>query len=167
MKLLTDWGFTRESWRGTRGEYLVLLQGVLMVGFVLLPRYGAIALPSFLSLIATGVAAALAGFAAILLGKGLLDLGQSLTPLPYPRSDGELVQTGVYGIVRHSLYSGIILLAIAYTLWTTSVSHAVATVILFIFFDRKAAQEERWLSEKYSDYSAYQQRVKKLLPWIY
>jgi hypothetical protein len=40
MKFLSDWGFTREGWRsGERGEYLVLLQGVLLIGFVLLPVY--------------------------------------------------------------------------------------------------------------------------------
>jgi hypothetical protein len=36
MKLLSDWGFTPEGWRsGARGEYLVLLQGALLIGFVL------------------------------------------------------------------------------------------------------------------------------------
>ncbi|HEY9817291.1 MAG TPA: isoprenylcysteine carboxylmethyltransferase family protein [Candidatus Obscuribacterales bacterium] len=166
MKLLTDWGFTAESWRGTRGEYWVVMQGLLMVGFVLVPVYGP-ALPLGLSLGLKAIALGLALFALVLLGKGLVDLGQSLTPLPYPREDGQLIQTGMYGIVRHCLYSGIVLMAIAFSLWQGSLSHLAATLVLFFFFDFKARKEEAWLTDKYPDYSAYQQRVKKLLPWIY
>jgi protein-S-isoprenylcysteine O-methyltransferase Ste14 len=166
MKWFTDWGFTAESWQGRRGEYWVVLQGLLMLGFVLVPVYR-LAVPAPVHIALTGVALGLALFAGLLLGKGLLDLGQNLTPLPYPRDDGQLVQTGVYGIVRHCLYSGILLLAIAVTLWQVSLSHLGATLILFVFFDLKARQEETWLTEKYPDYLDYQQRVKKLLPWIY
>uniref|UniRef100_A0ACD5H0J7 Uncharacterized protein n=1 Tax=Desertifilum tharense IPPAS B-1220 TaxID=1781255 RepID=A0ACD5H0J7_9CYAN len=40
MKLFSDWGFTRQGWRtGEKGEYLTLLQGLLLVGFVVLPVY--------------------------------------------------------------------------------------------------------------------------------
>jgi hypothetical protein len=31
MKLLSDWGFTIDWWRGLRGEYWVITQGVLLV----------------------------------------------------------------------------------------------------------------------------------------
>lgn len=166
MKLLSDWGFHPESWRGGRGEYLVVLQGLLLVGFVALPVQS-IDVPPMAAYSLKAIALGLAAFATVLIGKGLLDLGENLTPLPYPREDGQLVQTGVYGIVRHCLYSGLILLAIAFTGWTVSLTHGIATLVLFIFFDRKAAKEERWLSEKYPNYSEYQTRVKKLLPWIY
>lgn len=166
MKLLNDWGFRQDSWRGARGEYLVVLQALLLVGFVVLPVQSVV-IPPIAAYILNAIALGLAALASVLLGKGLLDLGKNLTPLPYPRDDGELVQTGVYSIVRHCLYSGLILLAIAFTCWTVSLTHAIATLVLFIFFDRKAAKEEQWLSEKYSDYSEYQTRVKKLLPWVY
>jgi hypothetical protein len=40
MKLLTDWGFTLEGLRdGKRGEYLVFLQGIFILGFFLIPVY--------------------------------------------------------------------------------------------------------------------------------
>jgi protein-S-isoprenylcysteine O-methyltransferase Ste14 len=166
MKLLNDWGFRQDSWRGARGEYLVVLQGLLLVSFVVLPVQSVV-VPPLMAYVLKAIALGLAAFASVLLGKGLLDLGENLTPLPYPRDDGQLVQTGVYSIVRHCLYSGLILLAIAFTAWTVSWPHSIATLVLFIFFDRKAAKEERWLSEKYPDYNEYQTRVKKLLPWLY
>lgn len=174
MKLLTEWGFSRVGWRtGQRGEYWVVVQAVLMLGFVALPvyqpqlalftfvqssawRYGIWAIVSFLGLVA-----------AVFLVKGLRDLGGSLTPLPYPREDGQLVRSGVYGIVRHPIYSGVILAAIAWTLFQFSLTHLVGTILLFLFFDAKSRQEEVWLSDRYPGYSSYQQDVKKLIPGIY
>lgn len=171
MKLLSDWGFTRQGWRsGEHGEYLVLLQGALLIGFVLLPVYRPTGLlidsPLFLYL-RWGIAAVLGLSATLLIVKGLLDLGHSLTPLPYPRDDGQLVQSGVYRIVRHPLYSGLICAALSWTVWQFSLSHLVAVAILFIFFDIKARREEAWLSQKYPEYSDYQQQVNKLIPGVY
>lgn len=171
MKLLSDWGFTRQGWRsGERGEYLVLLQGILIAGFILVPVYRpaewVIDAPGVLYL-CWGSALALGVGASILLLKGLLDLGHSLTPLPYPRDDGHLVQTGVYSFVRHPLYSGLIFAAVAWTVFQFSLSHLSAAAILFTFFDAKARREETWLTEKYPEYSDYQQRVKKLIPGVY
>jgi len=170
MKLLSDWGFSPQGWRtGQRGEYWVLLQGLLMVGTVLLPIYRlpALTVSPLWTYGLWGVAGAIALLALILMGKGLLDLGQSLTPLPFPREDGQLVQTGVYGIVRHPIYSGVILGTLAYAIAQQSLSHFLAALIFLLFFNIKAAREETWLMEKYPDYAEYRQRVKKLIPWIY
>jgi protein-S-isoprenylcysteine O-methyltransferase Ste14 len=169
MKIISDWGFNRQSWKGERGEYLLLLQAILMVGFLLVPvyrpasvwiqppwQYGLWAIASLLLIPAL-----------LLAGKGLLDLGRNLTPLPYPREDGELVQTGMYGVVRHPLYSGILLAALAYTIGQLSLSHAVATGVLFLVLNYKASREEAWLSDRYPAYSTYRQRVKKLIPGLF
>jgi protein-S-isoprenylcysteine O-methyltransferase Ste14 len=171
MKLLSDWGFTRKGWRsGERGEYLVLLQGALLIGCVLLPVYRPLNWtmdsPTLLYL-RWGIAPAMGLGASVLIFKGLLDLGRSLTPLPYPREDGELVRSGVYGIVRHPLYSGLIFAAFSWAIFQLSLSHLIATAILFIFLDAKAGREEAWLSEKYPEYLEYKQRVKKLIPGLY
>ena len=171
LKLLNDWGFTRKGWRsGERGEYLVLLQGALLIGFVLLPIYRPtdlnIGSPQLLYL-RWASALALGIIAFVLIIKGLQDLGRNLTPLPYPRENGQLVQLGVYSLVRHPLYSGLLFAAFSWTIFQLSLSHLIATAILFIFFDTKARREEAWLTEKYPEYSDYQQRVKKLIPGLY
>lgn len=170
MNKLKDWGFTKDSWKGDHGEYWVLAQGVILVGFVLLPTWHPVTwntLPTWVGYGKGEIAVTLTGFAVFLLLKGLLDLGSNLTPLPYPREDSTLVQTGVYGIVRHCLYSGLILGTAAYSLWTLSLPHALVTALLFGVLDRKARQEETWLSERFPDYADYRQRVKKFIPWIY
>ncbi|MEG4211182.1 isoprenylcysteine carboxylmethyltransferase family protein [Microcoleus sp. S13_B4] len=171
MKILTDWGFTRESWRNnSRGEYLVLLQGALLTGFAILPVYQlpGLKIQSTQLLYITWFMASMLGLSGLIfIIKGLIDLGKNLTPLPYPIENGELVQTGIYGIVRHPLYSGLILAAFGWTIFQMSISHLIASTILIIFFEIKANREEAWLTKKYPDYSQYSQRVKKLIPGIY
>lgn len=169
MKFITDWGFSAESWKGQRGEYWVLMQAVLMLGYLLLPVYRPVWLmvqPPLLYGIWV-LSGLLFAVAAVFLMKGLIDLGENLTPLPHPKENAQLVQSGIYGIVRHPLYSGIILAAKAYAIGQLSLSHLAATLVLFLFFNFKADREETWLSEKFAAYPEYQQRVKKLIPWIF
>lgn len=171
MKLLTDWGFSWKGWRtGHRGEYLVLLQGALMAGFLVLPVYPLPhffqEVPAFLNL-RWSVAGVCGLIGVIFCGKGLLDLGKNLTPLPYPKTEGELVTTGIYQWVRHPLYSGLIFAAFGWTIFQGSLSHLILTLIWLVFFDIKARREEAWLTEKYPQYADYQKQVKKLIPGVY
>ncbi|HEY9662170.1 MAG TPA: isoprenylcysteine carboxylmethyltransferase family protein [Allocoleopsis sp.] len=169
MKLFSTWGFNRESWKGQRGEYWVVAQAVLMLGYCLLPVYRPhwlVVSPPLLYGVWT-IAALLALAGLILVSKGLLDLGINLTPLPYPREEGTLVQSGVYSVVRHPLYSGLLLAAKAWAIWQLSLTHLLGVLVGFLFFNLKAEREETWLTERYPDYVSYQQHVKKLIPWIY
>jgi protein-S-isoprenylcysteine O-methyltransferase Ste14 len=170
MKLLSDWGITNGWWRGLRGEYWVIAQGVLLFCFAILPNEQ----PSFINIdlpvwnyVSLGLTVVFGVGAMILLGRSLFDLGQNLTPLPHPRDDGQLVQTGSYSLMRHPLYSGVILLAFTYASWQMSWVHFLGSIALLIFFDAKARKEEVWLTEKFPAYSTYRTSVKKLIPWIY
>jgi protein-S-isoprenylcysteine O-methyltransferase Ste14 len=167
MKLLSDWGITTNWWRGDRGEYWVIAQGVLLLIFALIPPIT----PSFIDLrlsiwvYTSWILTAIFGILAIVfLGRSLSDLGQNLTPLPHPRDEGQLVITGVYGLVRHPMYSGVIYLALAYASWQVSWVHLVGSIVLFVFFDAKSRKEEVLLTEKFPDYASYSISVKKLIP---
>ncbi|MEK6629465.1 MAG: isoprenylcysteine carboxylmethyltransferase family protein, partial [Acidobacteriota bacterium] len=98
---------------------------------------------------------------------GLVSLGPGLTPLPRPKDDAPLIQTGPYAIVRHPIYCGALVLALGWALviqgWLT-VGYVLA---LFVFFDIKSRREERWLVEKFPEYRRYQQRVRRLVPFLY
>ncbi len=170
MNQLKAWGFSAQWWRGERGEYWALGQGLLSLGFILLPVYPGATLGSgspIGQLVGWGAAGLFSLIAAGLLLWGVMALGENLTPLPHPKDEGELVTGGVYGIVRHPIYSGVIFLAIAYSCWQWSLIHGMGALGLLLFFDIKARKEEAWLKDKFSDYDRYQSQVKKLIPWIY
>lgn len=96
-----------------------------------------------------------------------LNLGQNFTPLPKPKDDAVLIQTGLYRFVRHPIYFGVIMLSIGWGLIQQSTLVWVYVLILAIFFDIKSRKEEQWLQAKFSAYADYQKRVRKLIPWIY
>lgn len=170
MGKLEEYGFTKDSWKGARGEYWVLAQVLILVAFVGMPQWHPVAWdrwPTWMRYGRLAIALALGIFATLLIVKGLLDLGENLTPLPYPRAESSLVQTGIYGWVRHCLYSGLIFGTAAYSLWSFSIPHFLTTALLFLVLDLKARKEEAWLVERFPEYEAYQQRVSKFIPGIY
>lgn len=114
----------------------------------------------------------MAGVVAVMVGLlmsivALLQLRSALTPFPEPRAQGALRTDGLYAWVRHPVYTGLILAAAGWALYCASAWGALTTAILFLFFDRKAAREERALARRYSEYAAYSARVPKLIPGIY
>jgi protein-S-isoprenylcysteine O-methyltransferase Ste14 len=117
--------------------------------------------------ISTVVGAALMLSGAALLFTGLLKLGSNLTPLPYPKPQARLVDTGPYGLVRHPMYTGGILLAYGWALLVHGwLALAYATVLL-VFLDIKSGREERWLVDAFPGYPDYQRRVRKLIPFVH
>jgi protein-S-isoprenylcysteine O-methyltransferase Ste14 len=157
------------SWRGSRGEWYVVGQVVLIAVVFLCPRTlpGLPAWPEPLARISLFAGAALA-FAGIgLLLAGSFGLGPNLTPLPFPRADAILVQTGPYRIVRHPMYAGGIALAYGWALFVRGWLTLGYATVLLVFLEVKASREERWLSDRFPDYPDYQRRVRKLIPFIH
>ena len=96
-----------------------------------------------------------------------VNLGKNLTPLPRPKENAELIQNGLYRLVRHPIYFGVIVLSIGWGLIQQSTLIWLYVIVIAIFFDIKSRKEERWLTERFSTYADYQGRVRKLIPWIY
>jgi protein-S-isoprenylcysteine O-methyltransferase Ste14 len=140
------------------GQFVLL--GVLLV----VPRVGP-AWPRWLRRVGGVVGIPLLGGGLAMAGAAFCDLGSNLTPLPKPKDDSELVRTGLYGIVRHPIYSGLILFAYGVAALTGSCSRLVVATALLAWLNAKASREETWLLERYPDYAAYRQDVPRLLPW--
>lgn len=149
---------------GRRGEAWVLSQVLLFALFLLMPQIGP-AWPAPTVLRFFGANAVLVGIA--VLGGSAISLGKSLTPFPRPLPRAELVTTGAYRLVRHPIYLGLLLAALGISIFTLSPLRLLLTLILGVFFDCKATREEKWLLERYPGYSAYQAKVRKLLPYLY
>lgn len=155
--------------KGRRGEWYLVVQAGLFILLAFGPRSwrGEAAWGAPYGWIGS-VGGGILLVAGIMLGvTGALNLGRNLTPLPAPRENATLVMAGAYRIVRHPIYSGIILMACGWGLWLQSWLTIAYALLLFAFFDIKSRREERWLVEKFPQYAAYRQRVRKLVPFIY
>lgn len=146
-----------------RGELWVVGQFVLLAAILLSPSQiaGLPAWPEGLRWAgaALGLALGLAGVGVAL--AAARTLGASLTPFPRPRDGATLVQHGIYGVVRHPIYSGIVLGALGWSLLRASLPSLLLTLALALFFDRKARREEAWLLEAYPGYREYMARVRR------
>ena len=94
-------------------------------------------------------------------------LGSNLTPLPRPKAGSKFVRSGLYRLVRHPIYFGVILLSVAWFLITQGELTLAYAGLIFLFFDVKSRKEEQWLVTTFPEYSDYQKHVRKLLPLIY
>ena len=149
-----------------RGTSWVTVQIILMAIIVFLPP-DLFGLPTF-----GGTIAIIAGLVISLIGLTFVGLssaalGSNLTAFPRPLPGGSLVESGLYALVRHPIYCGVILSAIGWSILRGSVPSLIVSIGLILFFDRKARQEEIWLSDKYPNYTRYKTRVRKLIPFIY
>ena len=151
---------------GERGEAWVAAQGLLIVLAIAAPRWER-PWPTALRRagLLAGVPIALTG--AALLVAGSQRLGHNLTPMPKPKEGSEVVEGGVYGIVRHPIYSGILLILFGGALATGRLARLGVALGAAGFFDAKARLEEVWLAERYPNYPAYQRRARKLIPGLY
>lgn len=128
------------------GWVLVAVQAVLLILFVLLPkRRGLFAPPDFLDIL--GILLMIAGLALVLIS--LVSLGAALTPTPVPQESAALRTRGVYSLVRHPVYSGILVAALGFTLAVGSIWQVLLWVALIAFFYAKAFWEDRLLAEKH------------------
>jgi protein-S-isoprenylcysteine O-methyltransferase Ste14 len=156
-------------WKGARGEWYVVIQVCLILVVATGPRTLQI-LPKWsgLYLQASSVAGwiLLAG-GAVLSMSGIFKLGPNLTPVPYPKEKSTLIQDGPYRLVRHPIYSGLVLMCFGWGLMVHGWLTLIYATVLFAFFDVKSRREEAWLREKFSEYAEYQKRVHKLVPWLY
>lgn len=148
---------------GKRGEGWFVLQMVLFAVIFLAPQVTCFACPPWLK----GVGLAVVAVGGLFGTWGMITLGRNLTPFPKPIAEGDLVTHGPYRFVRHPIYAGLILGTLGWALFRASLLGIGLTVLLFVFFDLKSRREEQWLRETYAGYAAYQQQVKKLVPWVY
>ncbi|HEX3050979.1 MAG TPA: isoprenylcysteine carboxylmethyltransferase family protein [Aggregatilineaceae bacterium] len=156
-------------WKNSRGEWYVIVQVFL---FALIAAGPILAgdqpdVSGFVRAVALVIGGLFGAVGLLLVLAGLWGLGDNLSPLPHPKDDATLVQTGVFGIVRHPIYSGLITGAVGWALLNVSLVTLVFALVLLVFFDIKSRREERYLAAKFPEYAAYQRRVRKLIPWVY
>jgi protein-S-isoprenylcysteine O-methyltransferase Ste14 len=151
---------------GRRGEGWVVLQVVLLIVIVgagfLGPQWGGVA-----RIVGVAVGLVLLFFGFALMAGGMLALRWQLTAYPRPVPGGRLIEDGAFGLVRHPMYGGGILVAIGWGLTMASLPALLGATALAVFADLKSRREEAWLAERFPGYPAYSSRTHRLIPWIY
>ena len=90
--------------------------------------------------------------------------GRKLTPLPEPNPALGLQRTGVYAVIRHPMYTGLLLSAFGLAILAQKPLAIAAAGALTVFFNLKAREEERRLRRCYPDYADYQRATGRFLP---
>lgn len=149
---------------GRRGEGWVAFQLALLAALVLAPTAG---LPPDLSAPAAGLGLVLVALGGLLAVRGVLDLGANLTPFPRPKEEARLVENGVYRLVRHPIYGGLVVAAAGWALLRASPIGLLLAIGLLAFFELKSRREEAWLGERFPGYGEYRRRTRRFFPGLY
>lgn len=126
--------------RHTVGWLLVVIQFVLLVALVLVPRGDTDIARVILGAILIATGAAVGGLAGV-------RLGSALTPTPVPVPGATLRTDGPYRAVRHPIYSAVLLASIGFAVAFGSVWTWLVVVLLALFFWVKSRWEDALLKE--------------------
>ncbi|PTM05687.1 MAG: hypothetical protein DA405_02990 [Bacteroidetes bacterium] len=93
-----------------------------------------------------------------------MQLRNFISVWPTPKDDSELVTWGLFAIVRHPIYSGIILVTAGYAFYKTDLYKLLICLALCIHFYFKSSYEEKRLTERFKVYPRYKARVGRFFP---
>lgn len=151
---------------GPRGEGWVLIQATLLAGVVVAGLEGA-RWPKPLRgpVLAIAIISGTAGLG--LVASATATLGTSVSPFPKPPATSEFKESGIYALVRHPIYGGILLVSVAWSLglspWALIPTGALAVALGF-----KSRLEERWLIDRHPAYAGYRARVRRrFVPYLW
>ena len=148
-------------------DIVVKLSGLMFIfGFVLAGldyRFAWLPIPPALSLAAAGVF-----LVAYLLYAEVLRENAYLSRIIRVEAGQKVVDTGLYGVVRHPMYSATLLLFLSMPLVLGSVIALLPFLAYPFIIAARLRNEEKLLEEELDGYVAYKQKVKwRLIPFIY
>lgn len=121
-----------------------------------------------------GTLVSFAGLALLVAGCWImyLSLRENTFASPAVRHQGErgqtVVDTGVYGVVRHPMYAAGALLSLGIPLWLESYAAALLAIVPIGLLALRIPIEEELLERELAGYASYEKRVsKRLIPFIW
>jgi protein-S-isoprenylcysteine O-methyltransferase Ste14 len=157
----------RERWP-VRVFHVAILAIALGLLFSQSSRIGPLAerfVPEDRRLAWVGLGVTVAGCAFALWAR--LVLGRNWSAAVSVKQHHELIRSGPYAIVRHPIYSGLLLGIMGTALALGEVRGLAALALAFAAWFTKARREERFLVEQFDGaYVSYRQKVKRLIPFV-
>jgi protein-S-isoprenylcysteine O-methyltransferase Ste14 len=123
-------------------------------------------------LIPPTIAAYWLGFVIVAAGLGFavwarVHLGRNWSATVTVKQDHELIRTGPYGVVRHPIYTGILLAVLGTALAIGEWRGLIAFVLFTVGFVIKLKAEERFMNETFGEqYARYRAEVPTLIPFV-
>ncbi len=145
----------RTAWLLVAGQFVLIALIVLLGGGDAWP------VPPWLDRLAW-IAMALGVVVMVLGGTGL---GRGLTAAPLPNAHARLQTGGMYRYVRHPIYTGLLLFAIAHTAASASYVQCALCILLIALIAVKARWEERRLAQRFRDYCVYADQTPRFIPF--
>jgi len=101
------------------------------------------------------------GWAALSLG------GNNFTIMPDPRATNQISTRGIYSLIRHPMYTAVLLCGLGVTLGAPSVWRWSALVVCTVVLLVKIRYEEGLLTQRHPTYPQQMQGVARLIPGIW
>ena len=148
---------------GIRGRPVGMV--IVIAGIILIPRLHLHGLNVHAPVPrAIGVALFVAGLAFAIWAR--INIGRNWGMPMTTKTEPELVTSGPYALVRHPIYSGI-LLAFLGTALATNISWLLAVVLGGAYFIYSATVEEKIMDRTFPDtYPSYRAHTKMLIPFL-
>ena len=143
-----------------KGKRLVFLQLALIIVLALFPDSATV--DPRLSIGGT----VLLAIGLVILFAGFKGLGKSLTANPVPIEDGKLVTTGIFSIVRHPVYLGLLVVTLGLVVSSGVWAQILVWAALAMLLTYKMRWEEVMLAKKFKGYSDYMTKVPALIPGL-
>ena len=162
--LFSKWGFSKQGlFNNSHGEWYLFSQIFLILLHLIhpYPKIKHIALSINTFCIILGLAISILGLFIVI--KAFIDLGENLTPLPYPRDESSLIKNNSYQNVRHPLYKGLLFISLGICIVKLSLIHLTLFISLAYILKIKALKEEEALKIKFPEYKKYIKEVPAII----
>ena len=162
--ILSRWGFSKQGLlQNSKGEWYLFSQ-LLLILLHLIPAYPKIENITFsinIFFIIIGIAISIQGL--IIVIRAFIDLGNNLTPLPYPMNESNLIKNNSYKNNRHPLYKGILFISLGICIFSMSLIHLFLLFSIAYILRAKALKEEEILRIKFPEYEKYIEEVPAII----
>ena len=162
--ILSKWGFSKQGiFNNSKGEWYLFAQILLILLHFIAPypKIDNIAFSINTFLVIIGLTISFKGL--IIVIKAFIDLGENLTPLPYPMNGSSLIKNNSYKNVRHPIYKGLLFISLGICFLSMSLIHIILLILLAFVLKIKALKEEEILKVKFPEYKVYKKEVAAII----
>jgi len=114
------------------------------------------------------------GLALYVAGWWIMTLAMKVNPFAVPvvrlqeERHQRVIDTGVYAVVRHPMYTGFVPMVVGPALWLQSYVAALLAIVPITVLATRSVFEERFLKRELKGYEAYTKKVRyRLIPFVW